>query len=173
MLSAKPADLMSIYTCFVVFARNTEPDRLSFLSQPRLLLRHITALPQRSQRNRRQRLQSVTSFSMMVFDTPPPVAITVRAGIRAPFSTSTTYGLLSQTSLVPLVMSISAPNFCAWWYAQAGAPDQRYRWEIPNNFRFLSLNLPGRPASSFPASEHQVLLKRHTLPQPTQRDRRR
>jgi hypothetical protein len=55
-------------------------------------------------------------FSHRGFLYSAPVAITiVRAGIRAPFSTSATYGLRSQTSRVPLAMSTAAPNF---WHIQ-------------------------------------------------------
>src|SRR6266849_3656382 len=91
-------------------------------------------------------------FSNGGFRYSAPVAITiVRAGIRAPFSTSTTYGLRSHVSRVPLAMSICAPNFSACVYARPASS----RPEIPvgNPKEFASLELepacpPGELVSS-------------------------
>ena len=111
--SAKPADLTSICT-FVVSARTRHPGRLSFLRQPRLpLLHHTTELPQMSHHNRCQRLQRLTGFPMVVLILRPGCNHNSECRYSTPFSSSMTYGLLSQTSRVALVMYISAPNFCA------------------------------------------------------------
>ena len=112
ILGAKPPDLTSICTRFVVCAKK-QPAQRSFLHQLQLLhLLHTTALLQRLHHNKHLHLQIWTGFPMISFRYCAPVAITiVRAEIRAPLSSSIMYGLRSQMSRVAFARSICAPNF--------------------------------------------------------------
>jgi hypothetical protein len=66
----QPADLVSMCTRSVVSARNTAAWAAEFPPQPQsLLLCYTIALPQRSPRNKRLRLQSATSFLTAAFGT--------------------------------------------------------------------------------------------------------
>ena len=164
-----------MYTLCSLRQKHSSLTCCSFLHQPQSLLLHYTLRFHKG----RTIIDACAFKARQVFHCgfrySAPVAITtVRVEILAPFLDFTSYGLRSQTSRVPFAMSMCRTELlCLKVCSSRELPDRRYRWEIPSNFRFLSLNLPDHQENLFPAPEHRVLLKRHILRQPDLRDQPR